>query len=143
MLIFGIALAGAVGAPTRYLVDGFVRGRSDDRWPVGTFVVNVTGSFALGLLTGFALYHAFPATPKTILGTGFCGAYTTFSTFSYEVVKLAEAGAPRAAARTLVASLVVPALAAALGLARASREHAVAFRNTARARRRGTRRRRA
>jgi CrcB protein len=121
VLIFGIALAGAAGAPARYVLDGAVRARTRSAIPLGTFVVNVVGSFILGLLTGLALYHAFPSTPRTIIGTGFCGAFTTFSTFTYEVVRLAEIGAPRAALRLLLASLVVPTLAAAIGLALATR----------------------
>ena len=120
MLVLGIALAGAIGAPARYLVDVIVIERSKGGLPAGTFIINVTGSFLLGILTGLALYHAFPSTPKTILGTGFCGAYTTFSTFTYEVVHLAEGGARRAALLTLVGGLVVPALAAGLGLALAA-----------------------
>ena len=120
MLVLGIALAGAVGAPARYLVDGVVLDRTECGLPAGTFVVNVSGSFLLGVLTGLALYHAFPSTPKTILGAGFCGAYTTFSTFTYEIVRLAEQGARRSALRVLLASLVGPALAAALGLALAA-----------------------
>jgi len=120
MLVLGIALAGAVGAPARYLVDGVVLDGTGDGMPAGTFVVNVSGSFLLGVLTGLALYHAFPSTPKTILGAGFCGAYTTFSTFTYEIVRLAEQGARRSALRVLLASLVGPALAAALGLALAA-----------------------
>ena len=120
MLVLGIALAGAVGAPARYLVDGVVLDGTECGLPAGTFVVNVSGSFLLGVLTGLALYHAFPSTPKTILGAGFCGAYTTFSTFTYEIVRLAEQGARRSALRVLLASLVGPALAAALGLALAA-----------------------
>jgi CrcB protein len=120
MLVLGIALAGAIGAPTRYLVDGVVLDRTDGGLPAGTFLINVSGSFLLGLLTGLVLYHTFPATPKTILGTGFCGAYTTFSSFAYEVVHLAEEGRSGAALRVVVASFVVPALAAALGLALAA-----------------------
>ena len=118
VLIFGLIVAGVVGAPTRYLVDGFVLRRTRSTLPLGTLFINVTGSFILGVVTGLVLYHAFPSTPRTIIGTGFCGAYTTFSTFAYDTIHLAEEGrARRAAARVVVASLVLPALAAALGLA--------------------------
>ncbi len=120
MLIAGIALAGMLGATARYLVDGFVIDRIESGLPIATLIINASGSLLLGLITGLALYHTFPATPKTVLGTGFCGAYTTFSTFAYEVVRLTEGRAPRLALRTLVLSLVVPACAAALGLAVAS-----------------------
>ena len=116
MLILGIALAGAVGAPVRYVLDGYVQARESGKLPLGTLVVNITGSLVLGFLTGLVLYHAFPATPKTILGTGFCGAYTTFSTFAYETVRLAEEREYSAALRNVVASLLFPALAAAAGL---------------------------
>jgi fluoride exporter len=121
MLILGIAIAGAIGAPARYLLDGYVQSRVRGELPVGTLVINVTGSLVLGFLTGLVLYHAFPATPKTILGTGFCGAYTTFSTFTYETVRLAEEREMPAALRNIVASLVLPALAAGLGLVLAAR----------------------
>jgi CrcB protein len=117
MLVAGIALAGALGAPVRYVVDGFLQGRTHSVFPRGTFAVNVTGSFVLGVLTGLVLYHAFPSDPRIVLGTGFCGAYTTFSTFAYETVRLAEARAFGAACRNALSSMVVPALAAAAGLA--------------------------
>ena len=80
--------AGAVGAPARYLVDGLVADRVEGVFPWGTLAVNATGSLILGLLTGLSLYHAFPTTPKVVLGTGFCGAYTTFSTFAFETMAL-------------------------------------------------------
>jgi CrcB protein len=116
MLILGLYVAGMLGAPARYLVDGFVVDRARGELPVGTFVVNVTGSLFLGFLTGLALYHAFPATPRALLGTGFCGAYTTFSTFAYELIRLAEDRERRATLRVLIAFLTVPAIAAAVGM---------------------------
>jgi len=120
MLILGIAVAGAIGAPTRFLLDGYVQDKTSGERPLGTLVINATGSFALGVLTGLVLYHAFPATPKVILGTGFCGAFTTFSTYAYETVRMAEGGDRRDALRFFLGSLLVPALAAAAGLALAA-----------------------
>ena len=120
MLLLGIAIAGAIGAPARFLVDGFVQARTVGERPWGTFLINVSGSFVLGFLTGLGLYHAFTSTPRTILGTGFCGAFTTFSTFTYESVRLAEDGEVRGALTNVGASLVVPVLAAAAGMALAT-----------------------
>jgi CrcB protein len=120
MLIAGIALAGAVGAPFRYLVDRIVQGRKQGLFPLGTFVVNLSGSFLLGIIAGLALYHAFPDTPTAILGSGFCGAYTTFSTFTYETLALAEERAYGAAFSNVLLSSIVPALAAGAGLALAA-----------------------
>jgi CrcB protein len=112
--------AGAVGAPVRYLVDGYVGDRTQGVFPWGTFLVNVTGSLLLGLVTGLALYHAFPNTPKVVLGTGFCGAYTTFSTFTFETVRLIEEGAINEAFRNALASLATCTVAAAVGIALAA-----------------------
>jgi len=112
--------AGAVGAPVRYLVDGYVTDRTDATFPWGTFLINVTGSLILGFLTGLALYHAFPKTPKVVLGTGFCGAYTTFSTFSFETVRLMEEDAFVEAFLSTIGTVVSCAAAAALGLLLAS-----------------------
>src|SRR5437764_10566253 len=109
----GLMVAGAVGAPCRYLLDGYVQDRSEGAFPWGTFVINITGSLLLGLITGAALYHAFPSTPKIWLGTGFCGAYTTFSTFTFETVRLLEEGAIADAFLNAVASLLVGTAAAA------------------------------
>jgi len=109
--------AGAVGATARYMLDGAVLDRTDGAFPWGTFVVNVTGSFLLGFLTGLGLSHAFPKAPRLVLGTGFCGAYTTFSTFTFESVRLLEEGAANAAVRNAVGTLVAGSFAAALGLA--------------------------
>jgi len=119
-LILGLLVAGAIGAPARYVVDVAIQERFESTLPLGTVFVNVTGSFVLGVLTGLALYHAFPTTPRTILGTGFCGAYTTFSAFTYETIRLAEERELGLAFRVVAMSLVLPALAAALGLALAA-----------------------
>ncbi len=120
MLMAGVALAGAVGAPVRYLVDRFVERRTRGLFPLGTFAINVSGSFLLGVIAGLALYHALPETPRTVLGSGFCGAYTTFSTFTYETVTLVEGRAYRPALGNVVLSSIVPALAAGVGLALAA-----------------------
>ena len=112
----GFVIAAMVGAPLRYLVDGAIAERAEGVFPWGTFVINASGSLLLGVLTGLGLYHAFPKVPKVILGTGFCGSYTTFSTFTYETVELLEEGAVNEAARNAIGTLLVGAGAAALGL---------------------------
>jgi CrcB protein len=115
-VLIGVAVAGAVGAPSRYVLDLLVQQRARGVFPWGTFVVNVTGSFLFGLLTGLAVHHGLGSVPKTVLGTGFCGAYTTFSTFSYETVRLVEEGAFLEAALNVLAGLGVGLVAAAAGL---------------------------
>lgn len=117
---FGFVVAAGVGAPLRYLLDGFVQDRTAGPFPWGTLVVNVTGSFLLGLLTGFGLYHGASVTVRTVIGTGGLGAYTTFSTYTFETVRLAEEGDVAGAATNAVVSLVVCGLAAAAGLALAA-----------------------
>ena len=116
----GLFVAGSVGAPSRYLLDGFVQDHTAGAFPWGTFVINMTGSLLLGLITGAALYHAFPNTPKIVLGTGFCGAYTTFSTWTFETIRLLEEGAVQEALLNAVLALVVGVGAAGAGLALAA-----------------------
>jgi fluoride exporter len=109
--------AAAVGAPARYLLDGWVQDRTAGAFPWGTFVVNTTGCLALGLLTGLGLYHGLGPTTRAVVGTGGLGAYTTFSTFTFETVRLAEEGAVEEALLNVGGSLVVGLVAAAAGLA--------------------------
>jgi fluoride exporter len=116
----GLVVAGIVGAPCRFLLDTAITDRRAGVFPLGTFVINTTGSFVLGFITGLALYHAFPDTPRIILGTGFCGAFTTFSTWSFETVRLLEQRDHRAAVVNAAGSLIVGAGAAGLGLALAT-----------------------
>ena len=116
----GFVVAAAIGAPLRYVVDRVIGERAEGVFPWGTFVVNASGSLLFGVITGLALYHAFPQTSKVILGTGFCGSYTTFSTFSFETVRLVEEGALGKAMRNAFGTLVISGAAAALGLALAA-----------------------
>ena len=110
-----VGVAGAVGAPLRYMVDTVVSGRAGGEFPFGTMTVNLSGSFALGVLTGLVLYHGVGAAPNLIAGTGVVGAYTTFSTFSLETVSLVEAGEAGLAIRNVVVSVLGGTLAAAAG----------------------------
>ena len=107
-----VCLGAAVGAPTRYLVDRAVQARHDSVLPWGTVVVNVVGSFVLGLLLGAASAHDVPDAVVLVVGTGLCGALTTWSTFGYETFRLVEDGALRPAAVNVATSLVVGTVAA-------------------------------
>ncbi len=88
-----LALAGGVGAVTRFVVDAEVGRRAGEAGlPLGTVVINVSGSFLLGLLTGWWAFHTGDPGLKQVLGTGFLGGYTTFSTACVEASRLARAG---------------------------------------------------
>jgi CrcB protein len=112
-----VALGGAVGAPLRYLIDRAVQRRHGTDFPWGTFAANVTGSVILGVLTGAALAWAASRDVQLLLGTGFCGALTTYSTFSYETFRLAEAGLRFLAAVNVVVSVIAGLGAVLIGLA--------------------------
>ncbi|MQS13006.1 fluoride efflux transporter CrcB [Streptomyces kaniharaensis] len=117
-----LVVAGAVvGAPLRYLTDRAVQARHDSVFPWGTFVVNVFGCLVLGLVTGAVAAGAASPHVQVLLGTGFCGALTTYSTFSYETLRLVETGAGRYAVANVVGSLVagLTAVYAGAGLASA------------------------
>ena len=117
MIVLGVMVAGACGAVLRYSVDHVVQRRAGADFPVGTLVINVSGSLVLGVLTGSALHHGVSATWLTVAGTGLIGAYTTFSTFSFDSVRLAEADRWGPSVANLVASVVLGLGAAGLGLA--------------------------
>jgi len=113
-----LVVAGAViGAPLRYLTDRAIQSRHDSVFPWGTFAVNVTGCLILGLLTGAATAGAAGSHLQLLLGTGLCGALTTYSTFSYETLRLAGTGARFYAAANVTASLVAGLGAAFAGVA--------------------------
>ncbi|MCX5384257.1 fluoride efflux transporter CrcB [Streptomyces sp. NBC_00083] len=99
-----LVVAGAmIGAPLRFLTDRAVQQRHGGVVPWGTLTVNVAGCLILGVLTGAVTEGAASSQVQLFVGTGLCGALTTYSTFSYETLRLAEGGATaRAAANVLV-----------------------------------------
>lgn len=113
MTVLLVALGAAVGAPLRYLVDRAVRARGDPAFPWGTLLVNVAGSLLLGVLVGGAP----PGPVGALVGTGFCGALTTYSTFGYETLRLWRDGSWRLATLNVTAHLVAGLAAAGAGLA--------------------------
>jgi CrcB protein len=111
-----VALLGGVGAACRFVVDGLVRDRVAQGLPIGTAVVNVSGSLIIGLLAGAQLYHGAGGPWLVAAMTGFCGGFTTFSTAMVETARLVQAGEPRRAAITVGGSLALTVGAAALGV---------------------------
>jgi CrcB protein len=109
LLVF---LGAAVGAPLRYLTDRLVQSRHDTPFPWGTFTVNLAGCLVLGGLAGAGT--ALPGPVFALVGTGFCGALTTYSTVSYETMRLAERKAYFYAATNVVVSVVAGVGAALL-----------------------------
>ncbi|MEP6651383.1 MAG: fluoride efflux transporter CrcB [Lapillicoccus sp.] len=116
MIVAWVALAGGLGAVARFVLDGLVRTRVSATFPVGTVIVNVTGSLLLGLVTGLALAHTVPNEIRLVVGTGFLGGYTTFSTASFETVRLVERRRAGLALLNAVGTLVTTVVVAALGL---------------------------
>jgi CrcB protein len=114
---FAFLVAAAIGAVTRTVLDQTVRHRVRTTFPLGILTVNITGCFGLGILTGLGLYHGLSASARTVLGTGAMGAYTTFSTFTADTVRLAEAGDAGGALKNVAANALLGFAAAALGFA--------------------------
>ncbi|MFF1904259.1 fluoride efflux transporter CrcB [Kitasatospora sp. NPDC058218] len=116
-----VVVGAVVGAPLRYLTDRAVQARHDSVFPWGTFTVNVAGCLVLGLVTGAVAAGAASSHVQLLLGTGLCGALTTYSTFSYETLRLAGGGAGRYALANVVGSVAagLAAVYAGAGLASA------------------------
>ena len=111
MTLLLVLLGAAAGAPLRYVTDRFVQSRHDSVFPWGTWIVNVAGSFVLGAVSAAWVDGPLPA----LLGTGFCGGLTTWSTFGFETVRLLEEGALRQALAYLGGSLAAGLVAAFAG----------------------------
>ncbi len=116
MLSLAVAVAAGLGAVLRYVVDQLVAHRVRAEFPYGTFVINVTGSLLLGVVTGLAVHHGLPRAPTLVVGTGFAGGYTTLSTWAWESLALAATGGLLAAGANVVASFAAGLAAAAAGL---------------------------
>lgn len=118
-----VAVGGGVGAAVRFMVDGEIRARHNGGFPWGTFVVNVTGSFLIGLFSTlfFTLLHlGVPGDTAQLLQlalvVGLCGGYTTFSTSTVESVRLAQSGRMQLALANSLGTLMVTVTAAGLGI---------------------------
>jgi CrcB protein len=107
----GVVLLAGVGALARFLLDRAIAERARGDFPIGTLAVNLTGAFALGLLSGLAL----SSNALLLAGTATVGSYTTFSTWMFESQRLSEDAEVRLAAANLVVSVIVGVAAAALG----------------------------
>ena len=113
-----VAAFGAAGAVSRYALDGWISSSTHGQFPWGTLTINVLGAFALGVLVALTTERLLPHPEwRVALGIGFLGAFTTFSTYAYETVKLAEDGAIGLALANAVGMVAIGLVAAALGLA--------------------------
>ncbi|CAN5774170.1 fluoride efflux transporter CrcB [soil metagenome] len=113
MIWFAVGVAGAAGAACRYVVDFLVTARTAGSYPVGTLVVNVSGSLLVGVVAGVVANRGAPGALTTVAGVGFAGSYTTFSTLVYESWRLIEDGAYLRAATNMATILLGMAAAAA------------------------------
>ncbi|MET3901496.1 fluoride efflux transporter CrcB [Arthrobacter sp. D5-1] len=116
MTVILLALAGGLGAAVRFVVDGFVRARLKTAFPWGTVIINISGSLLLGFLAGLVMRGQAPESLLLILGTGFLGGYTTFSTASLETIRLVQSGRTALAVINGLGTMAVSVVAAAAGV---------------------------
>jgi fluoride exporter len=115
--ILWVGLAGGFGAAARFVTDGSVRARVAVSLPVGTMLINVIGSLLLGVLSGLVMFHRVSSDVTLVFGTGFCGGFTTFSTYSFETVRLLQRGEYRDATVNGFGTLAGALAGMGLGLA--------------------------
>lgn len=115
MTLLLVMIGAAIGAPTRWLLDQAVSTRTGGVFPLGTWTINISGSLLLGLVLAANAFGPAPLAIVALLGTGFCGGFTTFSTFGFETIRLVESGSGLEAGINVVSSLAVGLLAAVAG----------------------------
>lgn len=115
LVFVALAIAGGLGAAARFAVDGVIGTRVRTVFPWATFIINVSGSLILGLLTALAADTVVPTTLALVVGTGFLGGYTTFSTTSFETVRLLGEKRYVVSIANAVGTLIVTVTGAALG----------------------------
>lgn len=120
MMVLWVACAGSLGAVCRFVLDGAIKQRRGTRFPWATVVINLSGSLILGFVTGLVLFHSADENLQAIVGAGFCGGYTTFSTASFETVRLIQQGRYRAGIGNAAGTLLTTLTAAAAGLTAAA-----------------------
>ena len=116
LVFMSLAIAGGVGAAARLALDGVIHSRTRGAMPWGTITINISGSFVLGLVAGLTTAQIVPEDWHLIIGAGLRGVYTTFSTASFETVRLIQSGNWVAGALNGLGTLVCATLAAGLGL---------------------------
>lgn len=114
MMIF-VGVGGIVGAISRYFLGSWISRRTSSSFPIGTWFINVIGSFALGLLAILHIEKSIPEWVWLFAGTGFLGAFTTFSTFGYETIQLLQQKEMKKALLYITSSVVVGVLFAWIG----------------------------
>ena len=121
-VLWSVAVGAAAGGVSRYYLAGFIQQRAGSVFPLGTLVINITGSFLLGFIMRYALQtEVISAATRALLTTGFCGGYTTFSTFTYETALMMDDGEYSRAALYIGLSVVIGILGMYLGFAAANR----------------------
>lgn len=115
-MLFYVALGSAIGGVARYLLGGLAQRLFDTTFPVGTLLINISGSLLLGAFVRYATETpTFSPDLRAFLTIGLCGGYTTFSTFSYETVALLEDGEWTRAGFYVGASVLLALLGTLLG----------------------------
>lgn len=115
MTLLLVLVGAGVGAPSRWLLDQAIQDRRDTVFPLGTWTINVSGSLLLGVILGATAFGPGSAQLVALAGTGFCGGFTTYSTFGFETVRLTEEGSYLEAGLNIVASLGFGLVAALAG----------------------------